>query len=116
VLLATHTVCPVFELDEHEFTVFGVATVVTAPPVPMPLLVSIGTTSTPLGPAPHLPSGTYTVALLPATRTDMELEGRQASGASVGVAVGASDVGLGLGVGFGVAVRVGAGVWVGPGV
>ncbi len=57
-LLAVQTVCPVDELEEQELTELGVPTVVTAPPVPMPLTVSIGTTSTPVTLEPHLPSGT----------------------------------------------------------
>ncbi len=62
---------------------------------------------------------------MPSTRTEIELEGRQASGAKVGVGLGvALPAGLGVGVGLGVAVargvgtlvRVGAGVIIGVGV
>src|SRR5579885_575138 len=77
VLLATQTVAPLAELDEHELVVFGVVTVVGDPPVPIPELVSIGTTSTPTGPPPQLPRGAYTVALVPWTRIPSELEGTQ---------------------------------------
>jgi hypothetical protein len=57
VLLPTHTVSPVVELDEHELGALPTATETGEPPVPMPLLVSIGTTLTAAEPEPHLPCG-----------------------------------------------------------
>ena len=57
VLLPTHTVRPVKELDEHEFGTLPTVTGVGGPPVPIPLLVSIGTTLTLAEPSPQLPCG-----------------------------------------------------------
>jgi len=89
VLLPVHTVVPVVELDEQEFGTLPVTTVVGAPPVPTPLLVSIGTTLTAAVPPPQLPCGAYTVALVLWTSTAKELDGKHAfGGADVGVAVG----------------------------
>jgi hypothetical protein len=58
VLLATHTVCPVLEFEEQELATFGVAIRVAGAPVPIPLLVSMGTAATPVVEPPQLPSGT----------------------------------------------------------
>src|SRR5579862_844952 len=57
VLLPTHTVSPVVELDEHELGMFPVVIEVAAPPVPSPLLVSIGKTLTLAVPVSQLPWG-----------------------------------------------------------
>ena len=57
VLFPVHTVVPVVEFEEHEFGTLPVTTVVGAAPVPIPLLVSIGTTLTAAEPVPHLPCG-----------------------------------------------------------
>jgi hypothetical protein len=57
VLLPTHTVSPVWELEEQEFGALPTETEVGAPPLPIPLLVSIGTTLTAAVPVPHLPCG-----------------------------------------------------------
>jgi hypothetical protein len=57
VLLPVHTVVPVVELEEQEFGTLPVTTVVGAAPVPIPLLVSMGTTLTAAVPEPHLPCG-----------------------------------------------------------
>jgi hypothetical protein len=111
VSFATQTVFPVVEFEEQEFTVCAVATVTAGPPLPTPALVSIGTTFTPAGPPPQLPFGAYTVTFVPCTRIPNELEGKQASGASVGVAVG--TIGVGVELGFGVGVDVGISVGVG---
>jgi hypothetical protein len=58
VLLPTQTVSPVAELHEQEFTVLAVVIVVGAPPLPIPALVSTGTTLTPAAPPPQSPFGT----------------------------------------------------------
>ena len=101
---------------------FGVVIRAGDAPVPSPLLVSMGTTAIPVVELPQLPSGTYAVALVPCTSTPIELDGRHAFGATVGVALGvavgvavpvAVGVGVGLGLGLGVTVGVGVGFsWV----
>jgi len=96
VLLPVHTVVPVLELEEHEFGMLPVTTVVGAAPVPRPPLVSIGTTLTAAEPKPQLPCGAYTLALVPWTSTPRELDGKHAFGAGVGVEVGV-DVEVGVG-------------------
>jgi hypothetical protein len=101
----------VVELEEQELTVLRVVIVVGAPPLPIPALVSIGTTLMPVfvPHSPQLPLGEYAVTFVACTRIPIELDGRQASGASVGVAAGV-PVGLGVNVAMGVVVRVGVSV------